>query len=492
MITAGVLIYSSSYMATSPFFSRFLLLVTLFVLRIWILILRPNFIRILLGWDGLGVTSYLLVIFYQREKSFNAGIITALTNRLGDAGLLVIIGLLLQQGRWSYLFINRLAQNLSPSLLALLIFVAMTKSAQIPFSAWLPAAMAAPTPVSSLVHSSTLVTAGVYLLTRLNYLLCELQFLWALSLLGAITMGIAGVSALFEVDMKKVIALSTLSQLGIMFLTLGIGFPTIAFFHLVSHAYFKAMLFMSAGRVIHRMSDYQDFRAMGGRLRSLPLSLSVITVANLSLCGIPFMAGFFSKDLILEIIIMSHLNIIVYLVAFLATGLTVMYSVRFTRQVFFSAFLGSGNSAISEIDTLIFSGLSVLLGPSVVGGLFISWAVPTQNFLVFLPSWIKLSVLLIVTVRLLLARNLVFKKAPYFLSDFVHIIWFLPLLFSRSSSRSCLNSAKQVFLSGEHGWNLAALRTMRRVYQASGDYTNKGLFANFLIGVVFFLAAFLL
>lgn len=246
--------------------------------------------------------------------------------------------------------------------------------------------MAAPTPVSSLVHSSTLVTAGVYLLTRLNYLLCELQFLWALSLLGAITMGIAGVSALFEVDMKKVIALSTLSQLGIMFLTLGIGFPTIAFFHLVSHAYFKAMLFMSAGRVIHRMSDYQDFRAMGGRLRSLPLSLSVITVANLSLCGIPFMAGFFSKDLILEIIIMSHLNIIVYLVAFLATGLTVMYSVRFTRQVFFSAFLGSGNSAISEIDTLIFSGLSVLLGPSVVGGLFISWAVPTQNFLVFLPS----------------------------------------------------------------------------------------------------------
>lgn len=199
-------------------------------------------------------------------------------------------------------------------------------------------------------------------------------------------MGIAGVSALFEVDMKKVIALSTLSQLGIMFLTLGIGFPTIAFFHLVSHAYFKAMLFMSAGRVIHRMSDYQDFRAMGGRLRSLPLSLSVITVANLSLCGIPFMAGFFSKDLILEIIIMSHLNIIVYLVAFLATGLTVMYSVRFTRQVFFSAFLGSGNSAISEIDTLIFSGLSVLLGPSVVGGLFISWAVPTQNFLVFLPS----------------------------------------------------------------------------------------------------------
>lgn len=245
--------------------------------------------------------------------------------------------------------------------------------------------MAAPTPVSSLVHSSTLVTAGVYLLTRLNYLLRELHLLWCLSLLGAMTMAIAGVSALFEVDIKKVIALSTLSQLGIIFLTLGIGFPTIAFFHLVAHAYFKAMLFIRAGRVIHRIRDYQDFRSIAGSLRSLPLSFAVITVANLSLCGIPFMAGFFSKDLILEMMIMSSLNVIVYFVAFLATGLTVIYSVRFTRQVFFSAFLGSNSSAITEIDVLIFSGLSVLLAPSVVGGLLISWAVPTQNFLVFMP-----------------------------------------------------------------------------------------------------------
>ena len=172
IISARVLFYSSSYIAGDYFLSRFIRLVILFVLRIWILILRPNFIRILLGWDGLGVTSYLLVIYFQRSKSYGAGILTALTNRLGDVGLLLTIGLTTNLGRWSfYYYTRRSIITLPPYLLFLLIITASTKRAQLPFSSWLPAAMAAPTPVSSLVHSSTLVTAGVYLLIRINFFL---------------------------------------------------------------------------------------------------------------------------------------------------------------------------------------------------------------------------------------------------------------------------------------------------------------------------------
>ena len=226
------------------------------------------------------MTSYLLVIFYQRNKSYNAGMLTAITNRLGDVGLLISISLIIYLGNWNYIFMNSFSQVFSDIMVYLIIISACTKSAQIPFSAWLPAAIAAPTPVSALVHSSTLVTAGVYLLIRINLIIIEINIRYILLLIGIITIIIAGFTAMGEIDMKKIIALSTLRQLGIIILILGIGNPILSFFHLLSHAFFKAMLFICAGIIIHNIKDYQDIRKIGIRYNNLNYCISIIIVAN--------------------------------------------------------------------------------------------------------------------------------------------------------------------------------------------------------------------
>merc|ERR550525_2205082 len=238
------MIFSTRYMMSEKFFSRFILLVFFFILSIFLLILRPNFISLLLGWDGLGVTSYLLVVFYQSRKSYNAGMLTAITNRLGDVGLLISISFLLYMGNWSYIYIDSFSGVLSNILIYLIIISACTKRAQIPFSACLPAAIAAPTPVSALVHSSTLVTAGVYLIIRLNFIFCRSNRTNVLLFIGIITILLAGAAAIFEIDIKKVIALSTLRQLGVIIIILGAIEPLLSFFHLLRHAYFKAILFI--------------------------------------------------------------------------------------------------------------------------------------------------------------------------------------------------------------------------------------------------------
>merc|ERR1712012_289102 len=190
--------------------------------------------------------------------------------------------------------------NLSSVLIFLIIISACTKRAQIPFSAWLPAAIAAPTPVSSLVHSSTLVTAGVYLLIRINIIIIEINIRKYLFLLGILTIVIAGIAALIEIDIKKINALSTLRQLGIMMIVLGIGNPILSFFHLISHAFFKAMLFICAGIIIHNIKDYQDIRKIGFSYINIHFCISIMIIANISLCGLPFLRGFYSKDFIID------------------------------------------------------------------------------------------------------------------------------------------------------------------------------------------------
>lgn len=220
----------------------------------------------------------------------------------------------------------------------ILVFAAITKRAQIPFSAWLPAAMAAPTPVSALVHSSTLVTAGVYLLIRFRNLLNNSFILKVLLLLGGLTMFMAGLGANFEFDLKKIIALSTLSQLGLIIRILAIGLAVLSFFHLLAHALFKALLFICAGAVIHRIKNFQDIRFIGSLIYQMPLTISFFNVANLALCGIPFLAGFYSKDIILEVASFSIINFVSYFLYFFSTGLTVCYSLRLIYFTIYSNF----------------------------------------------------------------------------------------------------------------------------------------------------------
>jgi NADH-ubiquinone oxidoreductase chain 5 len=193
----------------------------------------------------------------------------------------------------------------------------------------LPAAIAAPTPVSALVHSSTLVTAGVYLMIRFNFILLRFPILKYLILVGGLTILMAGIGAIFEIDIKKIIALSTLSQLGVIIIIIGAGFTMLGFFHLVSHAFFKAILFICAGNLIHNFKDYQDIRLISSRSNYLPFTISVFMVANFSLCGLPFISGFYSKDLILEIILMGTLNTVILAIIVIGTALTVIYSFRF-------------------------------------------------------------------------------------------------------------------------------------------------------------------
>jgi NADH-ubiquinone oxidoreductase chain 5 len=334
LISSLVILYSEDYMYGDLNIVGLIFLGLMFVASMMFLIISPNIIIILLGWDGLGLVSYCLVIYYQNVKSYNAGMLTALSNRIGDVALLIvwIIAWIINFGGWNYIFyLDFLNDRFEMGLISLLVVLAaMTRSAQIPFSSWLQQLWFAPTPVSALVHSSTLVTAGVYLLIRFSAAFGDLLSSFLL-LISGLTMFIAGAGANFEYDLRKIIALSTLSQLGLMIRIVSVGF---AFFHLLTHALFKALLFICAGAIIHVMGDSQDIRLMGGLSFQMPLTSVCLCVSNFALCGMPFLAGFYSKDLILEICRLRYVNVFGLLLFFVSTGLTVCYSFSLSYYVF--------------------------------------------------------------------------------------------------------------------------------------------------------------
>nr|URW97674.1 NADH dehydrogenase subunit 5 [Vignadula atrata] len=335
LISGSVLMYSVWYMNDELFFSRFIKLILGFVGSMYLLIFIPNLVILLIGWDGLGLTSFLLVCYYQNNKALSSGMITTLTNRLGDVLILACISFMINEGSFVLYMMKSCMFNYF--FLMCLILGSMTKSAQMPFCAWLPAAMAAPTPVSSLVHSSTLVTAGVYLLIRSYYFLSKSgELLMMLKCLSIITLLLAGSSAVFCLDMKKIIALSTLSQLSVMMYSLSCGMIFLSFFHLVIHAVFKALLFLSAGVVIHSCKSNQDIRILGGCWSLLPMSMSFMFISNLSLCGFPFISGFFSKDMIIDSSYSmsdSFFTFVIFIFGMMFTGL---YSFRMMWMTLFS------------------------------------------------------------------------------------------------------------------------------------------------------------
>ena len=309
-ISIQIVYYMESYIRDDKNGSRFIYLVLLFIFSMLLLIMRPNLIRILLGWDGLGLISFCLVIYYQNKKRFNSGMITILFNRLGDSLILLRIAWMFNFGGWNFInyrdvfFIDRRILLV----IFLTIIAAITKRAQVPFSFWLPAAIAAPTPVSALVHSSTLVTAGVYLIIRFIDVLSQIGIISLLIIISLITIFISGLIANFENDLKKIIALSTLRQLGVIMCILRIGFGILRFLHLMVHALFKSILFICAGIMIHQMNNNQDVRLIGSLMESSPIIRINFCIGNLSLCGIPFLAGFYSKDVIMEIVLFNQWN----------------------------------------------------------------------------------------------------------------------------------------------------------------------------------------
>lgn len=429
VISFRVFSFSNSYIRSDNYFIRFHCLLLIFVFSIVLLIFSPGIFRLFLGWDGLGLRSFLLVIYYRNFKSLNAGLLTFCTNRLGDGFLLCAAGIRLWVQNFNIYLLFKFDYFIP--LLWLFILGAMTKRAQVPFRAWLPAAIAAPTPVSSLVHSSTLVTAGVYLLFRLFDIL-RTNILIRLLIVGLLTIFLASFRAIWETDIKKIVALSTLRQLGLIIIALGLAQPLLCFLHLLTHAFFKALIFVSVGTVIHSEGSYQNLKIIGS-VYSHPIVLGILTGANLSLCGFPFFSGFFRKEIIIQRCGGRGYSpsLIVYVLLLIRIFLTQIYRIRFfVKRTIKSSYYSSAKMWLAE-DTNLMAAILILLCPAILTGrvLSLSWFLTFDYFLD--PVFIKWGVLRITFIRLGWRKNFFLSNTLYPIKWFIGNMWLLPWFSSK-------------------------------------------------------------
>lgn len=477
-ISSIVILYRKEYIGEDLYINRFILLVNIFVLSIIFLIISPNLIRILLGWDGLGLVSYCLVIYYQNVKSFGAGILTALSNRIGDVALLISIAWIINYGRWNFIFyLEFIKESIIIQVITwLIILAAITKSAQIPFSSWLPAAIAAPTPVSSLVHSSTLVTAGVYLLIRFRYRFNERIKLFLL-FIARLTIFISGLGANFEFDLKKIIALSTLSQLGLIIRILALGDFSLAFFHLLTHALFKALLFICAGNIIHSYRNCQDIRFLGGIINYIPFTRRLFIIRNLSLCGLPFLSGFYSKDLIVELIRIKFLNLYIYLIFYISIGLTVSY--RF-RLIYYLIIKNIGYYSLNYLDeknNVILIRIRGLILFVVIIGSILTWIMFNSFYFICLSYLIKIITLIIIIIGIWVGLEIskisliIIKFNGLVYKRFLGLIWNIPVLSTLGVNFLPLLWGKNLYKSVDLGWS--------EFYGAQNLYNNYSKLSKF-------------
>jgi len=456
-ISRNVVWYSQRYLYRDPNKNRFILLVLGFVASICLLITRSNIITILLGWDGLGLISYCLVIYYPTKKSSRAGILTVLSNRVGDICILLLVGWFSLIGDYNFLILSQASTFLNSLdwIYLLVILGAITKSAQIPFSAWLPAAIAAPTPVSALVHSSTLVTAGVYLLIRFSHFSSD-KFNLCLIVTASLTMFISGLVAFFEYDLKKIIALSTLSQLGVIIFAISINLPEVALFHLITHALFKALLFLCAGVIIHGNQNSQDIRSYGSLILNFPLVGVCLNLANLSLCGLPFLSGFYSKDIIIELAAQNSWNSFIIIIAFSALGLTVAYSVRLVYFTIISFSNTPASLNLCDSDYTLVGPILNLTFLSLLSGPSLSWVIFPSPRLILLPYQLKFLALFIIFLSCVTALSLVSPSLNFTLNTFMKTlnsrIWFLPILRGQSTSKFFIPWGNIIIKNLDAGW----------------------------------------
>ena len=329
LIFLSVLIFSIFYIKYDYFFSYFCFCVSFFVLSIIILCFSNSLFLLFVGWDGLGVTSFLLIIFYINWKRLNNRMFTLLSNRIGDGLILIFFGFIL----FNFFLIEKI-NIFYPFIYIIILLVSFTKRAQIPISAWLPAAISAPTPVRALVHSSTLVTAGVIVIIKFYFLLVFSKIQYILFFFGLITILMAGLSSLAEIDFKKLVALSTLSQMGLLIFILRLGLKWFCFFHLLSHAFFKRALFLFVGRGLHYVFSQQDRRQISFLYNFSLIRIVCIFICFLCLCGLFFTSGFISKDLFIDLINNKNLNNLLNILFIFSLLLTFFYSIRLIIRVF--------------------------------------------------------------------------------------------------------------------------------------------------------------
>nr|YP_007626989.1 NADH dehydrogenase subunit 5 [Mesocentrotus nudus]AFP72339.1 NADH dehydrogenase subunit 5 [Mesocentrotus nudus] len=392
IVTWSIMEFSFYYMAEDPNSSAFFRLLTIFLLNMLILTCSNSLFLVFLGWEGVGFLSFLLISWWTtRNDASSSALEAVIYNRIGDIGLITFMALsALSFNSWNLTEILSSNNDLAPFLPFLLfglVLAAAGKSAQFGLHPWLPAAMEGPTPVSALLHSSTMVVAGVFLLVRTSDLFSLSPNAQSVVLiLGGTTALFAASTAIAQHDIKKIIAYSTTSQLGLMVTAIGIGQPILAFFHICTHAFFKAMLFLCSGSVIHSLSDEQDLRKMGGLSNLLPVTSACLILGSLALMGTPFLAGFYSKDLILEATSASFLNLLGLVLSIVATMLTAVYSFRIIFFCFSLSPSIAPLSPIGEENNNLSNSLLRLASGTIVSGWFFS------NFIFAPPSFTVTSI----------------------------------------------------------------------------------------------------
>jgi NADH-quinone oxidoreductase subunit L len=385
-------VYSTGYMSEDEHYHRFFAFLNLFIFFMLVLVLSDNLLLMFVGWEGVGLCSYLLIGFYHEKFSAGEAAKKAFVfNRVGDFGVLSAVMLLVVHvGTLRFEDINTLAPQtleqggLIVTLITLLLFLGATgKSAQVPLYVWLPDAMEGPTPVSALIHAATMVTAGLYLIAKLSFLFVMSPFtMGTIAIIGALTAFLGATSALAQNDIKKVLAYSTVSQLGYMFLAMGVGAFGAGIFHVMTHAFFKALLFLGSGSVIHALHHEQDMRHMGGLRKKLPITYLTMLVGTLAIAGIPFFSGFFSKDEILWYTYSSDLGSFwLWGIGFMTAGLTSFYMFRMLYLTFHGEFRGHHWEAVQESPSSMTAPLVILAFLAGLGGL-----VGVPHALHFLPN----------------------------------------------------------------------------------------------------------